>query len=384
MYWKYTLFELKLLISNKKHLLIGLLLLLFFPLLFIQQTNETHITVKEQKEAEKEVVDSAIYQMEAIQDSSPEFQAMHENLLQQLSTLNMQIYYINENRELFIEEGYRLHDLRLEAHEQGNTGIPEDNIYPKEKVESDLDMLSYLDQHNLPIETNPNTTSQFLVTSVDMISGLLLLTIVLISGSEILTMERRHETVMSGIPITFFKKMIVKVKIHFLYIMTTLVLGLCIGGWLANNQVGFGSFQQPITIYQNGDMTIVPVSQYLTYMFLAIIVTTLLILILSVLLNLLFNNAFVNLIAGLGIFLIPMLLTPALEYVPFLRPFTYVDMSKVLSGELAETLNQPGLDYGYAMIWLTVLAVVTLIVIYINQKLNFYSLKQLFRIEAKN
>lgn len=52
MFWKFSLFEIKLLLRNRKSAFIALFLLLFFPLFFMYYSQEEPETLTEQKRAE--------------------------------------------------------------------------------------------------------------------------------------------------------------------------------------------------------------------------------------------------------------------------------------------------------------------------------------------
>ncbi|TFB14123.1 hypothetical protein E3U55_14510 [Filobacillus milosensis] len=384
MLWKYMLFELKVLMTNKKHLFIALILVLFFPLFFIQQSTTLTETLKEEKYEMRGIYDSIINQLPDMEEDTEKGRQVHESVLRQLRHVGMQIWYINRDREAYIEEGYKLIEEKRFVHELDNENIPEHFIFPKSEITKDYKRLEYIDQNGLPVEQKNQTTSAFLVTALSTLAGLLFSVAILISGNEILTFEKEHSTVMSGLPIDFFKKILVKISIHCSYIMLALTLGIGVGGLIAYVKNGLGYFNYPIIYYNNGSYEAIPNYQFLLLMFLGLAALTLLLLVFSVVLNLLFNHAFANLLIGLSILLLPELFASKLIELPFLQPLTYIHLDDIFTGEFSTQLNQPQLDYWNAILWFVGLSFGLLIIIYFIRKLNFYNVKTLLRPLSRN
>src|SRR5690606_7822869 len=102
--------------------------------------------------------------------------------------------------------GLEINRLRLIVHDLGNRGIPEHLITPREEILKEDALLHYIKDNNLPIETDSFATNHYITNVLGMITGLLLLVIVLISGNELLVYERNHQSVLKGFPIAFMKK----------------------------------------------------------------------------------------------------------------------------------------------------------------------------------
>ena len=150
--------------------------------------------------------------------------------------------------------------------------------------------------------------SRYLVVALNAMSGFMFYFFVLLSGSEMLVYEQRHRTVVNGFPLSFMKKINSKISIHFIQIIMFLVIGFLLGGIFASRKFGVGDFSYPILIYRNGSFEAIATVDYLLYVFLAMALITILLLYLSVLLNLIFKNAYANVLIGLGVFLLPDLL----------------------------------------------------------------------------
>lgn len=384
MLWKYMLFELKVLITNKKHLFIALILVLFFPIFFFQQSTTYTETLKDEKYEVRADYDSIVNQLPDMEENTETGVQVHESILRQLQSIGMQVWHINRDREAYIEEEYILIEEKQFVHELNNEGIPEHFIIPESEITKDLKHIEYIDHNGLPIEQNDHTSSDFLVTALSTLTGLLFCLAVLISGNEILSYEKEHSTVMSGLPINFFKKILVKITIHFSYIMGALTTGILLGGLTAYFKNGLGYFNYPIIYYNNGSYDAIPIYQFIFMVFLGLGLITLLLLVFSVVLNLLFNHAFANILIGTGILLMPELFASKLSELSFLQPLLYIHLDEILTGHWAEALGQPSLDYWNAMMWFFGLSVGLLMMIYLIRKLNFYNVRFLLKPLTKN
>lgn len=370
MFWKYTRFEIKLLLGNRKSWFIALFLLLFFLVYFAYYSQIEPLSLIEQKRIEKEEMNVIFENVEYLLDDIPEVAAVHENLLKQSSLINFQVYYlgIGEDSQQYIENGLELNQLRLEAHELGNKGIPEHLIKSKSEILKEDALLHYIKDNQLPIEEGSFVTNHYFLNVLTTMSVLLIL-IILISGNELLLSEKRHASVVKGFPLSFLKKVTSKVVVHFMFIYSFLIIGFLIGGYYLISKLEVTDFSFPILIYQNENYIAVSTLQYLIYMFLGMAVVIILLLYFSILLNMLFHNAFANILIGLGVFALPDLMMATGLNLNFLYFIKYIDIASVLSGEIATKAASPSIDYMYV---LSMLVIMVLIVIGIIAALNRY------------
>lgn len=373
MFWKFTLFELKLLLKNRKTWFIAVFLLFFFVLYFMYYSQEPPISLADQKRVETQTSYAAFEYLDQQRHDLPEVAEVYELHTKIQSLLGMQVWNIgngNDSKQ-YIKDGLEINQLRLKIHELDNAGIPDHLITSKEDILKEDALLHYIDDNNLPIESDSFATNHYFTSALTMMTGLLFLIIVLISGNELLIYERRHQSVMQGFPISFMQKISSKVMIYSIQIYIFLLLGFSIGSIYLSNKAEADSFAFPILIYQNENYIAVPTSQYLVYSFLGLALVTLLLLLLSILLNMLFKNAFANILIGLGIFLLPDIAMAAGYKATFLHPIKFIDISKVLSGELAAELSNPATDYLFAMSILGVITILLFIAIYALNKLTY-------------
>src|SRR5690606_22167509 len=230
----------------------------------------------------------------------------------------------------------------------------------------------YIKDNNLPIESDSFATNHYISNVLTMFSGLLFLVIVLISGNEMLVYEQRHQSVLRGFPLSFMQKVTSKVMIHFVYLYTFLLLGFTLGSTYVAKKFDAGEFSFPVLIYKNEDYIAISTGQYLVYIFLGLALATILILLLSILLNMLFRNAFANILIGLGIFLLPDIAMAAGFKATFLHLIKYIDIFKVLSGDLAIELGNSSIDYWHAMTTLGIITVLLIGVIYRINKFTYH------------
>lgn len=378
MLWKYILFESKILLKNRKNWFLGILIMLFFPI-FILYTNQTPSeSLRDVKRAEA-ASNSLLFKSYGndLQEGKPDEQAMYKNLTEQSSLVNFQVYYImrGEVTEDYVENGLKVNKLRLQAHELGYPGVPKHFIIPKEQILKEDALLRFIEKENLQLDSNKFLADPHFVVALALLSGLPFVFFVLVSGSEIIVYEQRHQTVMSGFPISFMKKINVKVIIHFIQTMMFLVIGLFIGHYFLSKEFGSSYLMDPIVIYSANGFEAIVIFNYLLYVLLAMAVITLLVLYLSVLLNLLFKNSFANILVGLGLFLLPDLVLISGGDFSLFHPLKYIDYSSVLSGELAKQLGNIRIDFWYALLRLLAICLLLIIVLFVKNKFNYRQAK---------
>src|SRR5690606_26811938 len=101
-----------------------------------------------------------------------------------------------------------------------------------------------------------------------------------------------HASVVKGLPIPFLKKITSKVAIYSIQLNVFLLGGFVIGILYAAMKHLAGDFSFPVLIYENGEYIAVSTTKYLLYIFTGFAVVSLLIMFLSILLNMLFKNAY--------------------------------------------------------------------------------------------
>ena len=374
MFWKYSQFETKLLLQNRKNWFVAIFLLLFYLIYFMYPNQVTPTPLKEQKKTEAMQMNAMFEYIQYERKDVPEIGEIYDILTQQSSLINFQVYYLGmgDDSEQYIENGLELNQLRLKVHELGNKGLPKHLIKPKEEILKEDALLRYIQANQLPIETNSFVTNFYFVNALQTMSGILFLCIVLISGSELLVFEHRHRTVVKGFPLSFMKKVNSKVVIHFVYIYTFLLIGFFAGGLYAAKKLNAGDFSFPILMYKNEDYLAVSTIQYLVYFFIGLALATILVLYFSILLNMLFQNAFANILVGLGVFILPDLLMASGISASFLHPIKYIDLVSVLSGDLAIKLGNSHLDFSYALIWLAGLMLLMIGIVYSINRYMYY------------
>lgn len=371
MFWKYLLFELKLLLSNRKNWLLGIVLLLFSPLYFLIYSQAEPETLQGKKKNEAAVFETIFFQFSDALRETPEGEEIYNNLTKQVSLINMQRFFLTRSEDdQYIDNGLKLNELRLQMHESGNKGIPPYLVVPKEEIFKEDALLRYNKKHQLPLQPDPFVASNYLPVALNAMSGLIYCLFVLIAGSGMLAHEQQNRSVVSGFPISFMKKINGKVGIHFIQIFLFLILGLLLGGIYVSQKTASGNFASPVLLFQNGDFVAVSTIHYLAYMLIALVLITLLLLYGTALLNLLIRNVYATVLILVGVFFLPdLLITTGIE-MTWLHPIKYIDIGAVLTGELAEKFGNSKLDYKHAFVWLIALNLIALSILYGRNKLR--------------
>ncbi|WP_432357766.1 hypothetical protein [Sporosarcina sp. UB5] len=373
MFWKYLLFEAKLLLHNRKNWLLGIGLILFFPLYYSHYSQIEIKDLKKQKNEEAQHMFTIFNGFPEELRVSAEGEEFYNNLTQQSSLINMQRFYLwkKDDYDKYIEDGIKLNELRLELHESGNRGIHPDFVIPKEEIQKELSVLQYYKLHDLPLIPNPFVASNYLPVALNMLSGLLFCLFVLIIASSILLNDQQHRSVVGGFPVSFMQKVSGKVAIHLAQVMVFLVIGVLIGGYYVARKTEWGNFISPVLIYQDMDFIAVSTIRYLTYMFIAFALIALFLLLVFVLINVLTRNLYATILTMLVILLLPDLMSVAGVTFNWLYPLKFVDIGSVLNGDAALEFGIEKLDFKHSFSWLVGLNLIAAAVLYVRNKLQY-------------
>ena len=373
MFWKYLLFETKLLLHNRKNWLLGICLILFFPLYYSQYSQ---IDIKDLQELKNEEAKKMFTVFNAFPEELRETtdgEAAYTNLTEQASLINMQRYYLwkKEDYDKYIEDGIKLNELRINLHELGNKGVHPNYVIPKDEIQKEMAILRYYKMHELPLVPNPFVASNYLPVALNMVSGLLFCLFVLIIGSSMLLIDQQHRSVVGGFPISFMQKVSGKVGIHLVQVMLFLIIGVLVGGSYVSRKTEWGNFMTPVLIYQDMDFIAVSTTRYVTYMFIAFALIALFLLLVFVLINVVTKNLYATILTMIVILLLPDLISVAGATFNWLYPLKFIDIGSVLNGEAAAEFGNERLDFKQSYNWLVGLNLIAAAVLYMRNKLLY-------------
>ncbi|WP_339251228.1 hypothetical protein NSQ43_14185 [Sporosarcina sp. FSL W8-0480] len=373
MFWKYLLFETKLLLHNRKNWLLGVALILFFPLYFSQysQTDIKGLQMKKNEEAQH--FHTVFYSFPEELRDTPDGEAAYSNLTQQASLINMQRFYLWKKSEYdkYIDDGIKLSELRLELHELGNIGVHPGYVIPKEEIQKELALLQYYKEHDLPIVPNPFAASNYLPVALKLISGLLFSLFILIIGSSMLINDHNHRSVVGGFPVSFMQRVSSKVAIHFVQAMLFLLIGVVVGAYYVAGKTEWGNFITPVLVYQDADFMAVSTVRYISYMFIAFALIAIFLLLAFVLINVITRNLYATILILLVILLVPDLMDVAGVKFNWLYPLKFIDIASVLSGDAALEFGNKKLDFKNSYSWLIGLNLIVMAILYLRNKLLY-------------
>src|SRR5690625_7578484 len=98
-----------------------------------------------------------------------------------------------------------------------------------------------------------------------------------------------HVKLLKKLPVSFTQRAISKLSLLFIMILTSMSVGLLLGILRSLSASGVGHLKYPILIYENSEMTVIPIFLYLLYVCLAIVIIVLMILSLALLLEQIFK-----------------------------------------------------------------------------------------------
>lgn len=382
MFWKYLLFETKLLLLNKKNWLLGLALILFFPIYYSHYSQLDIVELKEEATEKSETFYEVFDSFPGSVWETAEGKEIYANLLEQSGLLFWQRLYLNKdvtdtesffsvgpNFHKFFDGGLRLNELRLDLHQRGNKGIHQDHIVPVDEILKENALFQYHKEHELSLVQDPFKASNFIPVALNVISGTLFCILVLLAGSSMLVNDQLHPSVLFGFPVSFMQKAISKIGVHFVQIMLFLCASILIGSYYVARKTGWGDFRSPVLIYQDADFIAVSMLRYLFYMLVAFGLIALLLLSTFLFINLVTKNLYATIVIILFVLLSPQLLLAAGVETNWLYPIKFVDIGAVLSGDAAKEYGIEQLDFKHAYSWLVVLNLLVLSALYGRNKL---------------
>ncbi|WP_152563044.1 hypothetical protein [Alkalihalobacillus alcalophilus] len=336
------------------------------------------MTVYEEKRQEPNMYNSIFNQMQPLDGVSDIEYEIGLNLREQSSLVNFQVWYLRDKDwEGYLENGLELSQLRLRVHELGNLGLPPNMIIPVNEILKEKAFLTYIDEHHLEFQMDAITSSQYLVEALGTISGFVFLLFILMFASEILIFEARHKSVLKGIPLSFMSKVHSKVMVSFICISLFLLVGFGLGGLFAAWQSSPGDFAAPVVIYQGGEFIAISTLKFYLLVMIGFFLVTVFLLYLTVLLNIVFKNAYATIMFGLGVFFIPDIFSSVGLHVSWLHTIKLIDIHAILLGNSTVQYSFSQIDYTYALIAIFIATLIIISVIYgINKKNYLEKFKQ--------
>ncbi|GKV70611.1 hypothetical protein NCCP2716_31090 [Sporosarcina sp. NCCP-2716] len=370
----YLLFELKMLIHNRKNWLLGLALVLFFPLYHGQYSQQPIESLKDKKNEEADQYNSIFKAFPEEMRETEEGKKIYDNLTEQASLVNMQRFYLWDDTQDddYIEDGLRLNELRLELHAAGNKGVHPSFVVSEEAIEKELALLNYYRAKDVPVVSDPFVASQYVPAALDLISGIPFSLFVLLIGSTMLLHDRLNRSVMSGLPIPYMQRVGAKVGLHLITITVFLSAAILIGWVSTGLKAGWGSAVSPVLLYSGGTYTAVSAVRYVLLQSVSFLLIGLLLLVLLLLLQELTANTYAAVLAIVSLLLLPSLLYAAgVPPVGWLSPLAMADTGAVLSGEAAIRFGSGSMDYVHAFFWFIGLTLFLLAVLYTLNRLRY-------------
>jgi len=370
---RYTKHQIKVFLQSKKLWIVSIMFIIFFPLYYSYFQTVNPDTVYSQKSKEKKLLLMTLDILPHDINDTDKGSEIYDNLTEQLSLINMQMYYVSEGEEIeeYVSDGIRLNKLRLELHDKGNPYVPDYFVIPKKDIKDENKFLQYLEDNDLTIEDNPYYMTHFLASAFDFISGSLLFIMILLFGSNMFAYEHVQVTLLKKLPVSFTQRAISKLSLLFIMILTSMSVGLLLGILRSLSASGVGHLKYPILIYENSEMTVIPIFLYLLYVCLAIVIIVLMILSLALLLEQIFKNTYATILIGLFLYILPDVFHRIGFTFKVLYPLKFVNITSVLSGDLAKDYDLTSIDYWNSLLAMITFTIIVLLISVVYEKISF-------------
>ncbi|MGN7388117.1 hypothetical protein [Sporosarcina sp. SAFN-015] len=195
-------------------------------------------------------------------------------------------------------------------------------------------------------------------------------------SSDILSRDRKHQTVLQGLPLSWYRQLNLKSLSAFLYSIVFICSVITVGVLIMTIQFGFGHFDLsiPIMIQQKTftaeDYSVISLAAYLGKTLVVLPLLVILFVRLNVVLSLLFKNEWIVLFISSLILFSERLYVSRYTKELFgkdisLFPQTYFDFGKIIDGEKNFLLNTETITYTKGILVLVITYVIIEIVLYI-------------------
>ena len=195
-------------------------------------------------------------------------------------------------------------------------------------------------------------------------------------SSEILSRDRKHQAILQGLPLSWYRQLNLKSLSAFLYSMVFISSVIIVGVLIMTIQFGFGYFDLnvPIMIQQktftSEDYSIISLAAYLGKTLVVLPLLVLLFIRLNIVLSLLFKNEWIVLfISSLLLFSERLYSTRSTTELfgkdISLFPQTYFDFGKIIDGEKNFLLNTETITYTKGILVLLVTYFIIEVILYI-------------------
>lgn len=296
--------------------------------------------LEQEMDRQQTIVRSTLTQFQRISLSDTEqVTPLYENVVLQSRMIETaRLGIIVESPDVYYKGILQLAQLRDKAYSmEDNDNVLE--VLPS-KRENDLTLktLVALGDKSNSFAAFTKNAGHFVWWFLSFFSPLWFIIVVLIS-SDLLLNDRSHLTLINGYPFSKTKLLLAKVIFNVTYFWGLLLflLGLL---FMTSLAFGYRSFVDPVAITTGQGISTRPLWQVMLFIFSYLAVLTLVVVLLSVLLNLVTKNRYITILGSLSVGLVGYFL-PQINYLLPYGPTNIIDPVSLLVGQVSETSRQP-------------------------------------------
>ena len=343
----YLSFEMKLFLKNKKNqfLFLGVFFLLISLLFYLSFQNVNDIAEKTKNEAA--TIRNAIAYVpthEIEENPATERYPFYQHLLNESRAVASQevALTMHNNLNMYVEAGLEVVDVRIQAHQEGYSTLPEEFIIPLSQSLKEREIYHYLQDRNMQIEPDAQNGANYLAIAVTWFSAISFFFLLMLL-SDVLLQDEEHKTIIDAYPIDSNQKITGKIVIQTVSSATILVVLFAIGYLLSSFIFRAGTLSYPETIYWKETFIAIPTYLYIWVFFGLFFIFIIHMILFSAVLNVVFKNKYLNIFIGGALYVFGFLFSPQVSMFRF-TPISYFDPAGILNGRLAEQYNQPTND----------------------------------------
>ena len=368
--WAFFKHELKEFLTNRKNIAIYLLLIFLSLFYWLQIENNFEIIERVSREELQASVDTKSDFLKKVnregeihpdtQAAIEAFPAIVENEEQQVRLLDKKDYKQFSKVRSQWYESYKFKPSPMYFKD----GSPTANLAVFYNYSTMFNKLSRYSEMDEPIDLaiiDEKTAIQSLVRAMDYLLPIILVVTSFIFSMDLLSRDRKHKSLVKGMPLTDGKKIVVKILVAFIGTMFGLIplsigfvgIGLTNGFGYLNLPIGISYFQGKIPLLSEMHFESIPVSTYILRFLLLISLLILVAILINLLLGMWIKNAYFLFIVTLGLPFIELFYNrPGYADIHpiHLFPTSYLHVGEIISGQRSLFWSGTQITFSFGLI----------------------------------
>lgn len=368
----YIPFALKLFLKNKKNLVILFIVLSYFVLFPIIYQFQHNQSLEEKKTEELAEVDLMMMPFTAeLLKEGEEYVQSYDNLGNQRQLIVSQRVSLKMGQnDRYVDQELKLIEHRFKLLENNMAGIAASYRYDLYELHQAYIEAIYLKDSKLTFNESVLNDVNVWLETISLYTGLLFVLLLIFLTMDSNLERNEHASIIRSLPVTETKLVGINYLVYTWLFQFCSLTAAGLSLFLSIYIFESGDMNYPKVIYENGEFISIPSWQYALLLLMGFILLSNLIVLVSLLINRVTNNAYINLFA-MSIIFMSLWIGESLNFSEVVSFNYFFDLPRTLTGELPIKF---GLDTSYyiGQIIVTLLIVTSVLVLIFINKMTRY------------